>query len=115
MKHTVAFYFFQWVLITLGCYRAQRLITTDSIYPSRAFRAYLTRRAAPTSGRPGFHLWNELDELFTCPHCMGIWVSSVFYFIAAYFHHLSIPLTFLQAIATMGAISITADHGHDGE
>lgn len=106
---------FQWVLITLTCYRAQRLFVTDDVYPARTWRAFLTNKAAPSRGKSGFHFWVELHELFTCPHCMGIWITSLAYFIICHFHHLSVTIPFFQAIATMGIISVLADHGRDGE
>lgn len=109
----MAYFIFQWLLISLFTYRTQRLVTTDTIYPFRRLREYLNLKSAPTRNKPGFHIWSELDELITCPHCMGVWLSSITYAIAA--QHLNIPLTFLQCIATMAFISITADHGHDGE
>lgn len=95
---------FQFVLLSLACFRIQRIWTADSWFPSEALRNYLKKKADPVHKRGKQNLWTELAELFSCPWCFGAHVTWVVYLIAA--QCISIPLPALQAVATMTLVGM---------
>ncbi|HEX5029825.1 MAG TPA: DUF1360 domain-containing protein [Candidatus Eisenbacteria bacterium] len=60
------------VLLALASYRLWRLVGVDSI--TEPFRDWVTRVDEYHSGRPQNYR-EKLDELITCPWCLGFWVS----------------------------------------
>lgn len=87
----------QFIVLSLACYRLQRIITTDTWFLSRKFREFLERR----STRGGLAL--EISELFHCGHCFGWWTSITVYAISAQLFSIQLPV--YQAIATAAVVS----------
>lgn len=88
---------FVWVLLTLAVYRAIRFIAFDDFPPMAATRDYLTAKMGDK--------WGVLVE---CPWCLSMYLVPVAYLVAVQF--VSIPLPFLQAVATMTVCGLVGNH-----
>lgn len=77
-------YIFQWIVISLACYRIQRIVTTDDWPPSLWFRKKMRFNA-------------YLLEFFSCPWCFGTWATWAIFALSAQF--VSVPLPVFQALA----------------
>lgn len=82
---------FQWVLISLACYRVTRFVTSDSFPLPRNFRNFVDRKYGPDH-------W--FADLISCNWCFGTWVIAATYLAICLFHLISVPLPLLQAFAT---------------
>lgn len=102
MKYNSVGVVFTWVLLTLACYRLQRIVTADSWYFTQAFREWLEKKSAPAHKAGKQTVWTEATELFSCPYCFGWWTCIVVFALTA--QVISIPLPAIQAIAASGVV-----------
>lgn len=118
---------FLFVLMSLFAFRVQRIWTTDTWYPSERFREFLKGKkdyhevrasaflgikgASPNELSQGNrHLrlakvWQELNELFTCPWCSGFWTSVLTTFVIHFFF-VPLPLPLLWPFAISAVVGL---------
>lgn len=81
------------VLLSLGAYRLQRVVTTDDWPLSEWFRSKVERRFGSQSS------WYTL---LTCPWCLGFWVSGATVFVVdRWFHAAPMPILVWLAVSTV--------------
>lgn len=118
-------YFFLFVLSSLATFRAQRIVTADTWYPTEKFRDWLIKHHAKNEDRQSAwppdtkerelyrkwaKFWNEMVELFSCPWCFGFWCSGICTLVLMYTVGIPLPLFWWAAIS--GAVGLFA--AHDG-
>lgn len=89
--------FTHFLLVAALSYRLQRIITTDSWPPSRWFRVSIAKRAnaVKTEG-----IWADVYDFFTCPWCIGTWLTAAIFCID-YYHPIPSLLLYIAAAATL--------------
>jgi hypothetical protein len=91
MKHYgLGWVMFQWFLLTLFAYRAQRIVTTDSWPPTHWFHVKLRDRFGTADQ-------SAVSDFFTCGWCFGFFSTLAVFSLATLW--LNVPLPVLQAIA----------------
>lgn len=66
---------FEWFILAMASFRLQRIVTSDSWYPTQAWREWVNNRAKPDKKKQKQTFRTELAELFSCPWCFGWWVT----------------------------------------
>lgn len=97
----------QLVILALASYRLQRLVTSDSWYPFQWWRTFLYRKAQPTIQKSRQNVWTELAELFSCPHCFGLWTAAAVF--TEHFVFNWIPMIVYAIFAAAAVVSWLAE------
>lgn len=118
-------YFFLFFLASLATFRSQRIVTSDTWYPTEKFREWLVIQRAKNEDRQSASVinspqrekyrkrvkfWTEVIELFNCPWCFGFWCSGVCTLVLMFTVGIPLPLFWWAAIS--GAVGLMA--AHDG-
>lgn len=88
------------LLTSLGAFRVTRLITTDTIPPVKWLRKKAIYAVGPMSP------WSEV---FTCPWCIGPYVSVIAVLVLSYFVDIQLPVFWMAAMSSVIGLISTVD------
>lgn len=90
---------FRWILLSLCCFRATRVVTTDDWPPSDKFRNWVKTRTGKDSA------WYTL---VTCNWCAGLYIAGPIYLVDTYVWR--IPTLLLMFGATLTIVGLIGNH-----